>query len=44
MECDPGANPETTICAALLETVAVPSEVLPSRKVTVPLALLPAGG
>ena len=35
---------ETVSCALLLDRVAVPSELLPSRKVTIPPAREPAGG
>ena len=41
MECEPAERPETESCAALLETTTAPHEVVPSRKVTVPLALPP---
>ena len=41
MECEPTDKLDKESCAALLETVAVPKEVVPSRKVIVPVALPP---
>jgi hypothetical protein len=41
IECEPADKPESDSCAALLETVAVPKDVAPSRKVIVPDALPP---
>ena len=40
IECEPADKLDTDSCAALLETVAVPRDVAPSRKVIVPVALL----
>jgi len=40
----PAANVAIAICAELLDTVAVPSDVDPSRNVTVPVAEVPVGG
>ena len=40
-ECEPADKLDNDSCAALLETVAVPREVAPSRKVIVPVALPP---
>jgi len=42
-ECVPTLSAETASCAELEESGAVPSEVEPSRKVTVPVAVVPAG-
>ena len=44
MECVPARKDETANCAALLETVAVPRDVEPSKNVTVPVADTPEGG
>ena len=41
IECEPVDKLDTDSCAALLETVAVPKDVAPSRKVIVPVALPP---
>jgi len=41
MECEPSAKFPTEICATLLERFAAPSELVPSKKVTVPLARSP---
>jgi hypothetical protein len=41
MECEPADKLDTASCAALLETEAVPKDVVPSRKVIVPVALPP---
>jgi hypothetical protein len=41
MECELTDKLDSESCAALLETVAVPKDVLPSRNVTVPVALPP---
>ena len=38
MECEPADRLESGNCAELLETVAVPKDVVPSRKVTLPVA------
>ena len=38
MECEPVNKLDSESCAALLVIVAVPKDVLPSRKVTVPVA------
>ena len=40
-ECDPTASEETLSWALLPETVALPNEVEPSKKVTLPVALVP---
>ena len=44
MECEPGDKLDSESCAALLVIVAVPKEVVPSRKVTVPVAGPPLEG
>jgi hypothetical protein len=44
MECVPPTKEERVNCAALLETVAVPRDVEPSKNVTVPVAETPEGG
>lgn len=44
MECAPEVKVERESWAALLETVDVPSEVEPSKKVTVPVAVPPKAG
>ena len=41
MECEPAARVDIVSCAELLLTVAVPSVVVPSKNVTVPVAELP---
>ncbi len=41
IECGPADNLDNDSCAVLFETVAVPNEVVPSRKVIVPVALPP---
>src|SRR6266436_1148333 len=41
MECEPTGKLESESWAALLETVTVPKDVLPSRNVTVPVGLPP---
>src|SRR5438045_3380855 len=38
MECDPADRLASESCAELLETVAAPKDVAPSRNVTVPVA------
>ena len=44
MECGPAASVEIVNCALLLESVAEPKELVPSRKAIVPVALPPYGG
>ena len=44
MECEPTARVEIVNCALLLESVAEPKELAPSRKVIVPVALPPYAG
>src|SRR5216684_3706850 len=44
MECEPGDRVDSESCAALLETVAAPKDVAPSRNVTVPVTAPPADG
>lgn len=44
IECVPASKDDTANCAALLETVAVPTNVEPSKNVTVPVAEAPEGG
>ena len=44
IECDPADKLANEICAALLETVAVPKDVLPSRNVTLPVVVPPLDG
>ena len=44
IECDPADKLANESCAALLETVAVPKDVVPSRNVTVPVAPPPNAG
>jgi hypothetical protein len=39
MECEPTASVEIVNCALLLKSVAEPKELVPSRKVIVPVAL-----
>lgn len=41
MECEPADKLDNDSCAPLLETLAVPKDVVPSRKVIVPVALPP---
>lgn len=41
IECDPADKLVNESCAALLESVAVPKEVAPSRNVMVPVAVPP---
>lgn len=41
IECVPPRSGETLSCALLLETVADPSDVAPSKNVTLPVALPP---
>ena len=41
IECEPAAKLVTESCAILFDTLAVPSELLPSKNVTVPLARSP---
>ena len=41
MECEPAARVEIVNCALLLESVAEPRELAPSRKAIVPVALPP---
>ena len=41
IECEPADKLESESCAASLETVAVPKDVVPSRNVIVPVALPP---
>src|SRR5215469_1507867 len=41
IECEPGAKFEMENCAALLDKLAPPSEVVPSKNVTAPLAWSP---
>ena len=41
MECEPTDKLDRESCAALLETAAVPRDVVPSRNVIVPVALPP---
>jgi hypothetical protein len=43
-ECDPVVSTETASCAALPATAEVPSTVVPSINVTVPVAATPLGG
>ena len=42
--CEPADKLESEICAKLLEVVAVPKDVLPSKNVTVPVTVPPADG
>ena len=44
MECDPADKLASESCAALLETVAVPKDVVPSKNVTVPVGVPPLEG
>ena len=44
MECAPAARVEIVNCALLLESVADPNELVPSRKAIVPVALPPYAG
>ena len=44
MECAPAARVEIVNCALLLESVAEPKELVPSRKAIVPVALPPPAG
>lgn len=44
MECEPTDKPDSESWARLLETVAMPKDVVPSRKVTVPVAVPPPFG
>lgn len=44
MKCELTDKLDSESCAALLETVSVPKDVLPSRNVTVPVAMPPAAG
>ena len=44
MECAAAVSENKVSCAELLERLAEPSEAEPSINVTVPLAVLPAGG
>lgn len=44
MECAPTARDETESCAALDEMLLVPRVDVPSRNVTVPVALPPRAG
>ncbi len=44
IECPPADILDNDSCAALLETVTVPKDVVPSRKVTVPVGVPPADG
>ena len=39
MECEPTDKLDSESCAALVETEAVPKEVVPSKNVTVPVAV-----
>ena len=41
MECEPTDKLESESCATLLETVAVPKDVVPSRNVTLPVTVPP---
>ena len=44
IECEPAARVEIVNCALLLESVAEPKELEPSRKAIVPVALPPYAG
>lgn len=44
MECEPTDKVDNESWAVLLETVAMPREVVPSKNVTVPVAVPPAFG
>ena len=44
MECEPTDKLDSGSWAVLLETAAVPKEVVPSRNVTVPVTVPPADG
>ena len=44
MECVPTDKLDSESCAMLLETVAVPKDVVPSRNVTLPVTVPPADG
>ena len=44
IECVPTVSEETVSCAEFPPRVALPREVEPSRNVTVPVAVVPAGG
>ena len=44
MECEPTDKLDSESWAMLLETVAVPKEVAPSKNVTVPVVVPPADG
>jgi hypothetical protein len=44
MECVPTESEETVSCAEFPAKIALPREVEPSRNVTVPVAVVPAGG
>ena len=43
MKCEPARSVVRTSFAELLERATVPSEVVPSKKLTVPVALVPTG-
>ena len=44
IECEPTDKLDSESCAMLLETVAVPRDVVPSRNDTVPVTVPPADG
>ena len=44
IECVPAAKAETVSCTELLDMLAVPREFAPSMNVTLPVAVIPAGG